>query len=155
MIRAWRVVKSKHASHAFDGEGSRLYGSRWNSPGVKIVHVSETLSLAILEIIAHLQSSAPLPQYVVFTVEFDNSLVDRVEISELPADWRASPPPSAVQQIGDLWVRRASSAVLEVPSALIPHERNYLLNPSHPAFTRVVISAHSPFDVDSRVFRWV
>ena len=153
MIRAWRVVKSKHASHAFDGEGSRLYGSRWNSPGVKIVHVSETLSLAILEIIAHLQNSAPLPQYVVFSVDFDTSLVARVEMSELSPDWRASPSPSAAQQIGDLWVRRASSAVLEVPSALIPHERNYLLNPSHPAFTRVVISAQMPFDVDSRVFR--
>ncbi len=153
MIRAWRVVKVKHASHAFDGEGSRLYGSRWNSPGVKIVHVSETLSLAILEIVAHLQSSTPLPQYVVFTVAFDKSLVERIEMAELPTDWRASPPPSAVQQIGDLWVRRASSAVLEVPSALIPHERNYVLNPSHPAFTRLVISARMPLDVDSRVFR--
>jgi RES domain-containing protein len=153
VIRSWRVVKSKHAFHAFDGEGSRLYGSRWNSPGVKIVHVSKTLSLAILEIIAHLQSSAPLPQYVVFTAEFDISLVDRVMISELPAEWRASPPPSAVQQIGDLWVRRASSAVLEVPSALIPHERNYLLNPAHSAFPQVVIGAQMPIDIDSRVFR--
>lgn len=153
MIRAWRVVKSKHASHAFEGEGSRLYGSRWSGPGVKIVHVSETLSLAILEVLVHLQSSAPLPHYVVFTADFDASLVERIEPSALPSDWRASPSPSAVQQIGDLWVRRASSAVLEVPSALIPHERNYLLNPSHPAFTQVVVSTQMPLDVDSRVFR--
>lgn len=153
MIRAWRVVKSKHATHAFDSEGSRLHGSRWNSAGVKVVHVSETLSLAILEILVHLQNSAPLPHYVVFSVEFDASLLERVEMSALPADWRASPPPSALQQTGDLWVRRGPSAVLEVPSALIPHERNFLLNPSHADFKRVVISAQMPLDVDVRVFR--
>ena len=152
MIRAWRVVKSKHAAHAFDGEGSRLHGSRWNSPGVKVVQVSETLSLAILEILVHLQSSAPLPHYVVFSADFDVSLVERVEMPALPADWRASPPPSAVQRIGDLWVRRGSSAVLDVPSALIPHERNFLLNPSHADFKQVVISSAMPFDVDARLF---
>ena len=153
MIRAWRVVKLKHVSHAFDGEGSKLFGSRWNHPGIKMVHVSGTLSLAILEVLVHLQTSAPLPNYVVFHLEFGEALVERVEVSGLPPDWRASPPPSAVRQIGDLWIQRASSAVLEVPSALIPHERNYLLNPSHPDFTRIEIGAQMPLDIASRIFR--
>jgi len=152
VIRAWRVVKSKYAAHAFDGEGSRLHGSRWSSHGVKVVHGSETLSLAILEILVHLQSSTPLPYYVMFSMEFDASLVERVEMPALPANWRASPPPSALQQIGDLWVRRGPSAVLEVPSALIPHERNFLLNPLHADFKRVVISDQMPLDVNVRVF---
>lgn len=152
MIRAWRIVKAKHATHAFDGEGSRLYGSRWNSPGVRIVHVSATLSLATLEIIAHLQGSTLLPHYVAFFAEFDPSFVERVDIADLPVGWRSSPPPSSVRQIGDLWVRRASSPVLQVPSALIPLESNYLLNPSHSDFSRIVVSPQMPLDVDPRVF---
>lgn len=100
-----------------------------------------------------MQSSSPLPHYGVFTVDFDESLVEQIDRSTLPSDWRSSPPPSAVQQIGDKWVHSASSAVLEVPSALIPHERNYLLNPSHPTFARVVVSDRMPFDVDPRVFK--
>ena len=153
MIRAWRIVKAKHAIHAFDGEGSRLYGSRWNSPGVRVVHVSATLSLATLEIIAHLQGSTLLSHYVAFFVEFDGSFVERINIAELPADWRNSPPPSTVRQIGDLWVRGSSSPILEVPSALIPSEVNYLLNPSHADFSRIVLSSQLPLDVDPRVFR--
>ena len=153
MIRAWRIVKAKHAAHAFDGEGSRLYGSRWNSPGVRIVHVSATLSLATLEIIAHLQGSTLLSHYVAFFAEFDESFVERIDVADLPTDWRSSPSPSSVRQIGDLWVRRASSPVLEVPSALIPHEANYLLNPSHSDFSRIVVGAQLPLDVDPRVFR--
>ncbi len=153
MIRAWRIVKAKHATHAFDGEGARLYGSRWNNPGVRIVHVSATLSLATLELIGHLQGSALLSHYVAFFAEFYASLVERIDIAGLPADWRGSPPPATVRQIGDMWVRRASSPVLEVPSALIPHESNYLLNPSHAEFSRIVLSTQLPLDVDPRVLR--
>jgi RES domain-containing protein len=153
MIRAWRVVKARHASTAFDGEGSRLYGSRWNSPGIRLVAVSETLSLAILEILVHLQSNDLLPSYVEYDVEFDETLVGQVERRSLPEGWRTSPPPSATQEIGDAWVRRGSSAVLEAPSALIPHEKNYLLNPLHPGFHAVKVSPQRPLDVDPRIFR--
>ncbi len=152
MIRAWRIVKSAYAAHAFDGEGSQLYGSRWNSPGLRIVHTSATLSLAVLEILAHLQSVAPLPHYLVFPTDFDPAHIEQVEMSTLPSGWRRSPPSAAVQQTGNLWVRRASSAVLAVPSALIPHERNYLLNPAHPDFKRIQISPPVALDVDPRVF---
>lgn len=151
MIRAWRIVKSRYAAHAFDGEGSRLYGSRWNSPGIRVVHTSETLSLAVLEILAHLQSAVPLPHYLAVPVQFEASFVERVELNALPRDWRQSPPSSSVQQIGDLWVRRASSAVLQVPSVLIPHESNYLLNPAHRDFARIHLGALAPLDIDPRV----
>jgi len=75
MPRAWSIIKSRFAGHAFDGESSRLYGSRWTSPGNPVAFVAETLSLAVLEVLVHLQSTVPLAAYVVFTVEY----TDRIE----------------------------------------------------------------------------
>ncbi len=153
MPRAWRIVKSKFAGHAFDGEGSRLYGSRWTSPGNPVVFVAETLSLAVLEVLVHLQSTVPLAAYVVFTVEYTEGMVEDLGPSLLPFNWREYPAPPAVHSLGDAWVRRGSSGLLRVPSAVIPHERNFLINPAHEHFAQLLIEGPSPLDADPRVFR--
>jgi len=151
MLKAWRIVKAKHASSAFDGEGARLFGSRWSLPGVRVVFTSETLSLATLEIMVHLQSSSILKSYVTFSVEFPEESVQDLDPALLPKDWRNAPPPLLTQIIGDDWVRSASSAILKVPSAIIVHEHNFLLNPLHPDFSKLVISVPRPLDIDPRL----
>lgn len=152
MLKAWRIVKAKHAGNAFDGEGARLFGSRWTSPGVRVVFASESLSLATLEILVHLQSSSVLASYVTFTVEFPEDLVQNLDRSLIPKSWRNSPPSPQTQRVGDDWVRSALSAVLRVPSAIVVHEHNYLLNPLHGDFSKLVIHGPTPLDVDPRVF---
>ena len=151
ILTAWRITKRKHARTAFSGEGARQFGGRWNHPGIAMVYTAETRSLAALEILVHLGSSDLLQKYLLFEVGVDESLVTRVEAGRLPKNWRADPPPDKLRAIGDDWVLSASSAVLQVPSALIPGESNFLLNPGHPDFPRVRIGKPLPFDFDSRL----
>ena len=82
-ITAWRIVKRKRARAAFTGEGARLYEGRWNSAGVAIVYTAASQSLAALEMVVHLESSELLDSYVVFEVGIDESLVARVDPSQL------------------------------------------------------------------------
>jgi len=153
MLRAWRIVKRRHAETAFDGEGARLYGGRWNSPGVAAIYASESRALATLEVLAGLQTNSPLPGYVLIPAEFDESLVVAVELEELPPDWKRSPPPPSTQRLGDDWIARGESAVLRVPSALVPKESNYVINPQHPDFSEVNIGEAEPLLVDPRLLR--
>jgi RES domain-containing protein len=151
MPRAFRLVKRRHARHAFDGEGARLYGGRWNPPGIALVYASQSLSLAALELLVHLDASAILTSYAACGVEFADALVEDLDARRLPRGWRSSPPPSALQALGAAWARERRSAVLRVPSAVVPREDNFLLNPAHPYFRRVTLHAPEPFDLDPRL----
>ena len=145
MRRAWSIVKTKHASTAFDGEGARLYGGRWNSRGIRVVYVSSSLSLASLESLVHLTPPVSF-KYVAIPVEFEE-----IPLATLPTEWRDEPPPPSAKAIGDIWVSQARSAVLELPSVIIPDEINFLLNPSHPDFRKIVIGKPEAFSFDPRL----
>jgi len=151
-MTAWRLVKASLAAQAFTGEGARLYGARWSSPGVAVVYLSESLALAALEILVHLQSRDVLASYVAFRVEMDGRRLARaIDPARLPPDWRAWPAPPGLRTIGDEWARRRRSLILEVPSAVVPQERNYVVNPAHPEFRSLIISAPQPFTFDTRL----
>jgi RES domain-containing protein len=153
VITAWRLVKARLANRAFTGEGAKLYGGRWNSPGLSVIYTSATASLAVLEVFANVSKAELIAAYMLASCKFDDALVERVSISELPADWTSSPAPQGLQVIGDEWLSAARSVVLEVPSAIIEHERNYLLNPLHPDFKRVARSRPEPFRFDLRLLK--
>ena len=153
MPLAWRIVKKRHAEKAFDGEGARLYGGRWNSPGVAVVYASESRALATLEILAGLQTNSPLPEYVLIPAEFDEPIIVAVEPEDLSADWRRNPPPPSTQRLGDDWIASGASAVLRVPSALVPQESNYLFNPRHPAFSEIRVGQPEGAAMDPRLIR--
>ena len=150
MRRAWRIVKEKHSATAFDGEGAWLYGGRWNSRGTRLVYTSATLSLAALESLVHLNPPVTFKNVAV-PVEFDEALVETVAAAGLPAHWTEEPPPPSTAKIGDLWVKESRSAVLELPSVIIPDEPNYLLNPAHPDFKKITIGKPVPFSFDPRL----
>jgi RES domain-containing protein len=153
-IRSWRLVKTRYVRHAFDGEGARLYGGRWSSPGLAAVYTSATASLAVLEVFANAQRRAELlSRFQLLSCTFEESLVTRIERNELPSNWRQSPAPPRLQEIGDDWLRFATTVVLEVPSSIIEHESNYLLNPRHRDFKHVKRSAPEPFVIDLRLIK--
>ena len=133
ILTAWRIVKRKHADTAFSGAGARLLGGRWNSPGRPVVYAAGSASLALLEILVHLESTL-LPHYVGIPVRFDSDLVSRLDPDSLPAHWSRFPAPEVLQRIGDGWLIEAETPVLRVPSAVMPLEWNFLLNPRHPRF---------------------
>lgn len=150
MAAAWRLTKTKYLAGAWDGEGARRGGGRWNSAGVRAVYVSATLSLALVEVLVHLPSDV-LPAYSAVPVEIDDALVERLDPARLPADWRTSPPPPGTQRLGDQWVAEARSVALRVPSAIVPGEFNYVLNPVHPNFATIRIGPALPFPFDTRL----
>lgn len=151
MREAWRLVKEKYAATAFNGEGASRTGGRWNSRGVWVVYASASRSLAALETLVHLNPPV-LFRYVTLRMEFDDALVEKADVGTLPADWTVYPPPPSTKVIGDRWVKERRSAVLELPSVIIPGESNYLLNPAHPDFRHLVASEPEPFAFDPRLF---
>lgn len=151
MIRAWRLVKSGYAASAFDGEGARSYGGRWNRPGTRVAYASDSVALATLEVLAHLQSTALLPSYLLATLQFSDELIEELDLTTLPAHWRRFPAPPELQAIGDRWVKEFRSVVLRVPSAVVPSGYNFLLNPMHPRFAGVIIDSPVPFEFDPRL----
>lgn len=153
LVKAWRLVKTRFVQHAFDGEGARLYGGRWNSPGLPVVYTSATASLAVLELFANVQRSELLTSYSLLSCSFDDALISQARAAELPLHWRQSPGPAELQALGDEWLESSRSAVLQVPSSIIDHESNYLLNPLHRDFGRIKSSRPVPFTFDLRLVK--
>jgi RES domain-containing protein len=108
------------------------------------------LSLALVETLVHLPSGV-LPAYSAQPVEFDEAMLAVLTVADLPADWRADPPPASTRAVGDEWVLAKGSAVLRVPSVVVPLESNYVFNPGHPDFSRVTIGPPLPFPFDPRL----
>jgi RES domain-containing protein len=151
MIRAWRISKTRYAGTAFDGEGARLNGGRWNSAGTRVAYASESVALATLEVLVGLQATAVLTSYSLVGVEFPEGIVETLDPAGLPATWNHHPPSPETQSVGDLWVVEGRSVVLKVPSAVVEAEHNYLINPRHPAFADVLIHPPKPFQLDPRL----
>lgn len=153
MLSVWRITNKRFAKLAFAGEGARLFGGRWNTPGIPLIYAAESKSLAVLEILVHLDSPDLLQKYVLFEVKIEEALVTHLDPGSLPDDWRTDPPPIAAQSIGDDWAKNARSAVLRVPSAIVAGEFNFLLNPRHPDFKKLKIGEPQSFFFDPRLGR--
>lgn len=148
-LRAFRLSRRRYA--ALDGAGARRAGGRWNSVGVSVVYAAESISLAALELLVNL-GSEEIPDDLVTTVlDIPEEFVERLDPQDLPGDWRATPAPAALQALGDEWIRRGNNAVLSVPSAVVPTERNYALNPAHPDFGRIRPGKPEAFRFDPRL----
>ena len=150
MISAWRIIKARHVSSAFSGEGARLAGGRWNSKGIAVAYTAGSESLATLEMLVHLGAGAALQSYVLIRSDFDEALVTEVDATALPSSWRSFPAPAALAAIGDAWVSSATSAVLSVPSVIVPSEANYLFNPQHSQFNAIQVGTPTTFSFDPR-----
>jgi RES domain-containing protein len=153
MQTAWRIVKPHRVATAFSGEGARLFGGRWNSVGTPMAYTAESKALAALEILVHMDDACLMDEYLCIPVRFDARLARNLDLQLLPGNWRETPPPYSTQCMGDAWSAENGSAVLEVPSVLVPGESNYLLNPRHPNFGKLKIGAPEPFEFDARLLK--
>ncbi len=156
-ITSWRIVPVEHLEgvdakagrSAFSGEGARLYGGRWNSQGVPVAYTAGSRSLALLEILVHLETPRLLRHYLLVPVTCSRAEVGVLDTP--PEDWRMHPAPRSTQRAGDEWVQAARSPVLRVPSVVVPAEWNYLVNPRHSGFAGLDIGAPEVLDVDERL----
>jgi RES domain-containing protein len=152
LLVAYRIVKARHARTAFSGEGARIAGGRWNRPGEVVVYASASLALAAIETFVHLGEDALHIRFAYFKVEIpDTVAIQRGK--RPPRNWRTEPPGEESMRYGSAWLRAERTAVLEVPSAIVPSEKNYLLNPHHADFKKLRISRALPFVFDPRMWK--
>jgi RES domain-containing protein len=153
-LSLWRVSKRKYADTAFSGEGARRVGGRWNSRGQGMVYTSGTLSLAALEVFVHMEVEdvATMLAWIRVGVPIEVK-IEYLEVAQLPPDWRSIPAPAVLATMGDRWFRLGSTAILAVPSVVIPIEYNYLINPSHPDFIKLMVESPQAFELDPRLWK--
>jgi RES domain-containing protein len=150
----YRIYKSALRSKAFSGKGARLHGARWNFPGIPVVYTSQTLSLCVLELLVH-AGAVPIKrkmdlEYRPATIP-DEAKIFFVEPTGIPSNWRACPYPESTQEFGARLLKDNQYSVISIPSAVIPEERNYLINPLHPDFIKIQLGDPVAFPSDSRL----
>lgn len=153
-MNLWRICKAVRAGTAFDGEGARRFPGRWNHRVVPMVYCTTALSLAALEVFVHLDPDDLPDDLVAIRAELPDDLPPEVvDVATLPAGWNRTPGSATLQDIGSAWVAASRGVALSVPSAIIPAERNVLLNPGHPDLARIVRHPPERFVFDPRLRR--
>lgn len=153
MPLVWRLTQPPFADE-LNGEGSRLFGGRWNSRGRNALYTASHLSLAVLEVYVNipqdLRDDLPVLEAVGIAIP-DGAAATHVSQEQL-AEFLAEPDPMiASRRVGDDWLDRSDTLVLEVPSVLIPEETNLVLNPAHPRMREVKIVSTRAFRFDPRL----
>ena len=149
----YRIAKKKYI-HDLSGTGARLYGGRWNHKGISTVYTSESRSLATVEYLVHVNLAIVPRGLMISSIKIpDRMTPQEVSISDLPANWREFPAPSELAEIGTNWALVNETLLLRVPSAVVEHEFNILINPSHPDFKHVKIIDTKECTFDERLLR--
>lgn len=154
MTRVYRILRRPFSKKPLDGEGAYRFGGRWSSVGTRLAYTAEHLSLAMIEYFIHVEADDPPKDLVLVTADVPDYL-SSIPISpkQLPANWRHNPSPPELAEFGDTFVRARSAAILIVPSARVPVESNWLINPRHPEFSKIRLNSAEGFEYDSRFFK--
>jgi RES domain-containing protein len=147
---AWRIVRPDYVARPLSGAGAARLGSRWNSIGVEMVYASTSRALAVLEMLVHVARNNSARDAVFIPIEIPDSLVSG--LPDLPDGWNDFPYRTASRQIGDRWIEKGSSLAMLVPSAILPAERNILINPAHADFDQIRVGEPEPHAFDLRLF---
>jgi RES domain-containing protein len=141
-MELWRI--SNYAD--LSGVGGLRAAGRWHSQGRRIVYLADHPSSALLEMLVHMDRDLTPATYQLLRVVAPDDVGVEAVADELPADWRSQTMMS--REVGDRWLDRSASALLQVPSAISGRGHNYLLNPAHPDSVRVTVAEviRAPFD---------
>ena len=150
----YRIEREKYLKTTLTGIGASMSkGYRWNSFNTKLVYTTENRALAMLEVSVHLDLSEDLPTdryYVEIEIPV-NITIQEVKVEDLPEDWNSNPPTITTQTIGDDFVFQNESAILKVPSSIVPQEFNYLINPNHPDSKKIKVIGKISMNFDPRL----
>jgi RES domain-containing protein len=154
MAFVWQLAPTIHA-RSLDGEGNRIMGARWNSPGHGVVYTCANLSLSVLEAYVHIPASLrrTLPDFEAVRLSIpDDGGTTEIGIGEFEAMLSAADPHAACRAAGDRWIAEGQNLILAAPSAIVPEEQNVMLNPAHPHMRDVAIVSRRRFHFDTRLF---
>lgn len=151
-MRVFRLMRKKYGIE-LSGKGAALSGNRWNSKGTELIYSADSRALAMAEVAVHLSLSILPRDYVMVEIDIPTSVsIESISKENLPAKWRSFPHVLETQRIGDVFATERKCCVLKVPSAVVPGDFNFLINPYHPDFKSIKIIGQEDFPFDSRLF---
>jgi RES domain-containing protein len=152
MMKVFRLSRKKYANE-LSGKGAAISGNRWNSKGTEIIYTAESRALAMAEVMVHLSLSILPSDYMMLEVEIPEEIgIKEIAIADLEKDWNSHPPRTHTQIMGDQFIRESVHSILKVPSAVVPGDSNYLINPHHIKSKEIKIINSTPFPFDERLF---
>jgi len=147
-VEVYRICLAKYAGELF-ASGVR---GRWNIKGSFVIYTAGSRALACLENVVHRSGEGLTDNFRTLVIELPDDLyIENISATELPADWQKIRKYPITQAIGDDWYKRGASAVLRVPSSIIPEEFNYILNTRHSDFPKIRIKSTEEFFFDPRI----
>lgn len=148
----YRIAKEAYKED-LSGTGAELGGGRWNHKGTAILYTGDSRALCMAEAAVHMPLGIIPPLFYMLCIEIpDPAPVKTIAPSQLPDNWKRFPYINATQKIGDDFVAEGIFFVLKVPSAVVPGDYNYLINPKHPLAEKIIIKECAPFQFDQRLF---
>ncbi len=144
----YRLTTGKYAND-ISGTGSKIYGGRWNPPGLAVLYTSQYISLAILEILVRANKETSPDSYTLLSFEIPENGIYEIQIKKLKKEWPNDLKYS--QGIGEDFLKESQSLCLKVPSAIVPQENNFLVNPLHPDIKKVKIISSELLELDKRL----
>jgi len=149
-MELFRLTKEKHAN--LEGIGGLLFGGRWHEKGARVIYAASSRSLAILEYLVHISDPLLLPDALVLMTIFvpDNLKISVIEESSMPANWHENQ--TITRRLGTSFLKDNINLLMRVPSALVPHEYNFIINPLHRDMQFCKIDNISKFSFDQRLF---
>lgn len=156
-MKLYRLTQKKFADTPFSPAGAKLYGGRWNSKGTEALYFAESESLCSLEVFVHVNNDPNIvDQYDLYRIEVSDDLIVKLDEEDLPETWRSIPAGEKTQEIGDEFLNAVEPqyAALQVPSTISPRDKNYVVNPNHPAM-EASFKNHEKleFGFDLRIFK--
>lgn len=152
-MRAWRVAKAARAGD-LSGQGAAILGGRWNHRDVPVVYLGLTPAICCLETFVHASGRPTFPMKITaFRLPEGDDLYLKPDPRDLPEGWNSLPADRPSRDYGTRWLRAGEQLGLIVPSAVLPLEWNLLLNPRHPAMSRVRVEDSYDFMYDERMFQ--
>ena len=149
----YRLCKEEYRND-LSGHGAEMNSGRWNGKGNPALYTAGTRALAVLEVAVHVPFGILPTNYYMITIEVaDEFNRTRLEIRDLPENWNRNPPARSTQYLGDDFLKENKYLILQVPSATVTGEFNYIINPRHSDFKSVKIAVTEPFEFDSRLFK--
>lgn len=148
-MELYRLTKSKYKND-LSGTGAFLAGGRWNNKGTYLLYIAASRSLAVVEALAHLVTAKNAEPYSMLVLYVPDDVGIAVQTnSTLKSNWKTDL--SYTQALVDEWAKNNATLLLQVPSAIISKEYNFLLNPLHPQANKVKILEFEPFSLDLRL----
>ncbi len=153
-VTVYRLTKLRYQNQIFSGLGGLYADGRWTFRGHPVIYTSASISLAVLEYTLNYRRRGWVPASVLGRAVIpDEMRIEVVTLADLPLNWSAADSPPQLREIGQRWLDAGAAAVLKVPSAVVVEEWNYVLNPQHLDFRKLILEEPKRFEFDRRLAR--